>query len=287
MAQHTYGAASVGEFLHIVDQTTKEWFPQEKTWGPWFRGQTDSSWPLRPGLYRHVPRHRSIRAMEDELRQEFIVRAPSLGPERPQNSWEWYFLMQHCGAPTRLLDWTESALIALFFAVRGKTGPNEQDGAVWILEPWKLNEFAVNYEGVIAPGAEAGLLSVDAQRFKPWLPDRYSDYAPLEKKYPAALYPTHFSRRISSQRSCFSIHGSELDGFDKLPPGFRPYLRRVVLPGSKAHEIETSLSVAGIDELTIFPDLDGLGRWLASVLREEASSNQRARRSKIATPPPP
>jgi len=51
-------------------------------------------------------------ARKDEIRQEFVVRAPSLGPERPQNSWEWYFLMQHSGAPTRLLDWTETALIA-------------------------------------------------------------------------------------------------------------------------------------------------------------------------------
>jgi hypothetical protein len=100
--------------------------------------------------------------LEDEIRQEFAVRAPSLGTERPQNSWEWYFLMQHCGAPTRLLDWTESALIALFFAVRGKLGADENDAAVWILEPWKLNLFAADHDGVIAPGAEAGLVTEDA-----------------------------------------------------------------------------------------------------------------------------
>jgi hypothetical protein len=48
--------------------------------------------------------------LEDELCQEFVVRAPSLTTERPQNSWDWYFLMRHSGAPklreaTGLLHW--------------------------------------------------------------------------------------------------------------------------------------------------------------------------------------
>jgi hypothetical protein len=178
--------------------------------------------------------------------------------------------MQHCGAPTRLLDWTESALIALFFAVRGKVGTNENDSAVWILEPWKLNEFAADQYEVIAPGAEAGMVAKHADRYKPWLPDRYSSPMKLSERFPVAVYPTHFSRRISSQRSCFTIHGSDQDGFEHLPHEFRQYLRKVIIPGSKAHEIETNLSVAGIDEVTIFPDLDGLGRWLAAVLRDES-----------------
>jgi hypothetical protein len=208
--------------------------------------------------------------IEDEIRQEFIVRAPSLGPERPQNSWEWYFLMQHSGAPTRLLDWTESALIALFFAVRGKVAAKEDDASVWILEPWKLNQYVANIYEVVAPGAETGMVAKHAERYRGWLPDRYSQPRELTEKLPVAVYPTHFSRRISSQRSCFTIHGSEEDGFEHLPKQFNEYLVKAIIPGEKAHETETSLSVAGIDEVTIYPDLDGLGRWLTAVLRDES-----------------
>jgi len=278
--ERTYTASNIPEFLEIVEKVAREWFTKEKTWGPWFRGQLNSNWPLRPTLYRYRPRTRPIRMLEHEIRQEFAVRAPSLGTERPQNSWEWYFLMQHCGAPTRLLDWTESALIALFFAVRGKLGADENDAAVWILEPWKLNLFAADHDGVIAPGAEAGLVTEDADRYKPWLPDRYSETESLDKKFPVAVYPTHFSRRISSQRSCFTVHGSDLDGLDHLPGGVREYLRKVIMPASEAHEMERSLSIAGIDELTIYPDLDGLGRWLASVLRDESLADPPKRRLK-------
>jgi hypothetical protein len=276
MTKRTHTVTDIPEFLELVEECTNEWFrnTKEKTWGPWFRGQTNSIWSLRPTMYRYPLRARPIRELEDEIRQEFAVRAPGLSTERPQNSWEWYFLMQHCGAPTRLLDWTESALIGLFFAVRGKVSSKEEDAAVWILEPWKLNEFAAKHDGVIAPGAESGMVPKHAKRYKAWLPDRYSRPRPLTEQFPVAVYPTHSSRRISSQRSCFTIHGSDEDGFDHLPAGFRQYLRKVIIPGAKAHEIETNLSVAGIDEVTIYPDLDGLGRWLTAVLRDESLTSR-------------
>lgn len=268
MATNTHEVTTIPGFLEVVEEYTNQWFVNEKTWGPWFRGQGDASHKLRPGLYRFPPRaSRPIRRLEDEIRQEFIVRAPSLGAERPQNSWEWYFLMQHCGAPTRLLDWTESALIGLYFAVGGKS--EETDAAVWILEPWKLNGYVIDLSEVIAPGATAGMVPKHGDRYKPWLPDRYAEPLELQEELPVALYPTHFSRRISSQRSCFTIHGSDPDGFDHLPDELHPYLQKVVIPGRKARDIERDLSVAGIDELTIFPDLDGLGRWLKAVVREE------------------
>jgi hypothetical protein len=103
-----------------------------------------------------------------------------LSAERPQNSWEWYFLMQHSGAPTRLLDWTEGALIALYFAVRNKL--DATDAAVWVLDPWSLNEHVLGIDEVIAPSAEAGLLKLDAKRYDPWLPARYSESKALNVK---------------------------------------------------------------------------------------------------------
>ena len=268
-----YTAESIPDYLSIVETCTKDWFRAEPTWGPWFRGQSNAAWPLRPGLYRPPPPPRGIHVLEDEMRQEFAVRAPSLGPECPQDSWEWYFLMQHSGAPTRLLDWTESALIALYFAVKGKDtaddkGMDKTDAAVWILEPWKLNEHVAGVKEVIAPSAKAGMVTKHGEAYRRWLPDRYAEGG-LAEKLPVAVYPTHFSRRISSQRSCFTIHGTSIDGFDHLSPDYDQYLRKVIIPYGKAHHIEIRLSVAAVDELSIFPDLDGLGRWLAAVLRDE------------------
>lgn len=268
MSEDGIVAKNLPEFLTAVMELTKRWFSNEKNWGPWFRGHGDARWKLTPKLYRDNPPARGIRVVEDELRQEFVMRAPSLSDERPQNSWEWYFLMQHSGAPTRLLDWTESALIALYFAVRDKQ--DEGDGAVWVLDPWWLNKVVVDIGEVIPPGAEAGLFEKDSERYRDWLPDRYEVPGPLKVALPAAVYPTHFAKRISSQRSCFTIHGSRPDGFDGLPSGAEARLKKLIVPGSCAKEMEDSLSIAGIDEVAAFPDLDGLGRSLAQTLRDEA-----------------
>jgi hypothetical protein len=258
-------ANNVAEFLTTVTDLARRWFPNENGWGPWFRGHGNAGWDLAPTLYRDTPPTRGIRVVEDEIRQEFIIRAPSLSAERPQNSWEWYFLMQHSGAPTRLLDWTEGALIALYFAVRNKL--DQTDAAVWVLNPWGLNKCVLGIDEVIAPSAEAGLFKLDAKRYDPWLPERYQT---LRVKLPVAIYPTHFARRISSQRSCFTVHGSVPNGFDALPKKVRSAnLVMIRIPGSEARDIDYSLSVAGIDEITAYPDLDGLGRWLSGVLREE------------------
>lgn len=201
------------------------------------------------------------------------MRAASLTAERPQNSWEWYFAMRHSGAPTRLLHWTEGALIALYFAVRDGRDHSD-DAAVWILEPWKLNEFVAGEKEVIAPGADesffAGGNSPDSERYKDWLPARYKERGALKKELPVAIYPTHFARRISSQRSCFTIHGSAINGFDLLPEQARKYLVKIIIPSARVREIARTLSVCGIDEVTIFPDVDGLGRYLTEIQREES-----------------
>jgi len=132
----------------------------------------------------------------------------------------------------------------------------------------ELNPVGVERDEVIAPSAEAGLFRLDAKRYDDWLPARYQK---LKARLPVAIYPTHFARRISSQRSCFTVHGSARDGFDKLPTKVRATsLVKVHIPGSAAREIDYSLSVTGIDEITAYPDLDGLGRWLAGVLRDES-----------------
>jgi hypothetical protein len=256
----------VGEFLSRVVVIKKEWFSDEDL-NPWYRGQCKAEWGLSPGLFRICRNYEEARKerLEDEIREEFIVRAPAFSDFKPtgDDDWGWYFLMQHYGAPTRLLDWTDGALLALYFAV--KNNPGHFDAAVWVLDPYTLNERNVGIDEVIPPSAD-GLSKEDKKTLRRWLPERFPR-ATRNRSIPAkpiAVFPTHIARRISTQRSCFTVHGSDLRGLDRLTNSRSPILLKLVIPSFHVKDIKQELILAGIDEATIFPDLDGLGRAIAS-----------------------
>lgn len=250
--------STIGDFLAEAESIKNDWFPDEEL-RPWYRGQTRAEWSLLPSLYRNYGTYQELlrERTEDEIREEFIVRAPVFSDFKPagDDDWEWYFLMQHYGAPTRLLDWTEGALLALYFAVKDNQG--HFDSAVWALDPYSLNGRSINLEEVIPPSAQ-GVFGKDRRRVRKWLPTRFTRRAIPNK--PIAVFPTHIARRISTQRSCFTVHGQHYRGLDRLESLRTPLVRKIIVPGFCVRSIKRQLINSGIDEATIFPDLDGLGR---------------------------
>ncbi len=103
----------------------------------WFRGQAKANWKLVPSLARHEAHLKA----ESALIKRFMQNAAPHIASPPRDEWEWIFLMQHHRAPTRLLDWSESPLAALYFAVQEKVTMTAA-GAVWCLDPVALNKEA-------------------------------------------------------------------------------------------------------------------------------------------------
>src|SRR5689334_1061338 len=85
----------------------------------WYRGCGKASYELKPSLYRHKQSKtiEDFMSMEKLLLARFRQRSIPFHSRSLGDAWEWLFLMQHYGVPTRLLDWSESPLMALFFAV--------------------------------------------------------------------------------------------------------------------------------------------------------------------------
>ena len=258
-------ANGIAGFLKLVKEIRQQpgWFRRDPQWEPWFRGHEKAAWELKPQLYRTKPYpNLRLREVEDEIREEFIKRAPIMCEASPAGNedraeWEWYFMMQHHHAATRLLDWTDGALIALYFAVKHNRG--DADAAVWVLDPYSLNNQSIGKEWVIPPSA-TGLDAKMGKKLKKWLPARFPDEYRALPRQAVAIEPTHLIRRMSSQHSCFTIHGSDPHALDNLEGMRRPCLFKIIIPRSAVREIEMELRCSGIDESTIFPDLDGLGR---------------------------
>lgn len=278
-----YKATTLLEFNGCIDKIRKDW-ATKKGGEPqlWFRGHRKSSWPLVPKLYRPHEPIKALLEYEDEIREEFVRRAPSLTSYRPANAWEWYFLMQHYGAPTRLLDWTEDPSIGLLFALIDSDGLH--DAAIWVLEPWRVNGAVLGKEEVLPPGSD-GLSPADIRRYKPWLPDRFDAQHRVQKKLPVAIFPNQFDRRISAQKSCFTLHGIKTKSLDRLFAQAKRLLARIVIPAYATDDMRSELGDYGIDEVTIYPDLEGLGKCVARWLPVEEPAPHSEVRTRLQPSP--
>jgi hypothetical protein len=103
----------------------------------WFRGVRNAAYDLHPGVaWLNV-------ADENSIIEEFLISYFPLHGVRVSDPWEIYGLMQHYGMPTRLLDWTKSPLMGLYFALEpdpAKPAGRACDRAVWLIDPYDLNK---------------------------------------------------------------------------------------------------------------------------------------------------
>lgn len=241
--------SSISEYQKYI-----EYF--QNRWGRalWFRGVANSSYKLIPKIYRKkIWKYDSICAYD--ITNQFIHRAKGHLPNSTAfEKWEWYQIMQHHGLPTRLLDWTEGHLIAMYFALRYCSADSKP--CVWVLCPYNLNYIVTKDDSIFY--TDKTTRDEDDKVIDNYISDRTK-----LPDYPIAIYPPHVDKRLSVQKSCFTVHGKIKHGFETLYKKHDKFkLVQLKFDGSKAVDLRNALIDAGITEATLFPDLEGLAREL-------------------------
>ncbi len=215
---------SVAEFTKVIFDELKSPYL--------FRGHRDKDWELEPVIDRSIFSNVHARiSREDHERlvfQDFKKLSSRYLRTRPTNNWEFLALARHHGAPTRLLDWTENPLGALYFAVEEQT---DTDSAVWCYTYVELG-YAL---------------------------DEQVDRNPLEVSELRLYQPSHIHPRITSQASVFTVHPPRFKSLDD-PWGLS--LHRLIIPNKARPRIRCELQRLDVHRATLFPDLDGIGRHI-------------------------
>jgi len=209
-----------------------------------FRGITDATHGLVPKVGRE-----KARAMKFDPRTQDRVRVPyRIHDERavfamfkqqaraylsspPQSELEWLAIAQHFGLPTRLLDWTDSLLVAAWFAVENG-GATKVDSAIWVTR--EVRAIEMDYQG-----------------------------EPLNFAEPYSYRPPHINPRIAAQGSVFMICPKPTEELAL------PFARKIVIDHSAQFTIKKRLNACGINRRHLFPDIGGLSDHLTWMYKND------------------
>lgn len=193
-----------------------------------FRGQQNIAWDLTPKIGRedfkkNVPSFFE----EDTILKAWLRYSEQLIVNKPKDRWDELTFAQHYGLATRLLDWTKNPLVALFFA----TGDfnNITDGSVFIM----------NFKNKTLKTGE---------------------YEPFKIKKSGVFYPKGLSARVINQRGVFTLSHKPKISLEQLRPDFE--FIKINIRGESKKEIQKQLELYGINEFSIYQDLDNLSNYL-------------------------
>ncbi|HWI81512.1 FRG domain-containing protein [Ramlibacter sp.] len=244
--------ASTAEFLQVLSELSAK-IGEEAVW---FRGHSSSSYKLLPSIARNP----TALQREALLSKRFKQNAYPFRQSPPQSEWEWLFLMQHFGVPTRLLDWTESPLVALYFAVNGSAEEETDDANIWALLPAKYNYEIPRIQPVVS--VDIPCFGVDGV-----LDDYRPDQIALERmsnKYPVAAIAHRQNERIMAQLGVFTIMHRDMTPLEALAP---EYLARLTVPAAARQQLRAELRALRVTQLTLFPELTSVASVTKDLLK--------------------
>ncbi len=174
-----------------------------------FRGQANADWELESALERIV----GAGWCADEARKYEAFSLAKFKPKfhlydreniQPKSTLAWLALMQHYGVPTRLLDFTDSPFVALYFALESYRASSKADIAV----------FALDYRAVTAASvaelrrsdrtfaySDDQIYDSQDDIFENYIDPRAYDIAWITE-------PHEHNQRLDRQGGCFLLSGN-------------------------------------------------------------------------------
>lgn len=257
---------------------------RDKDYEYFFRGHSDNSYDLTPSVYR-----RNLIRHEDKFYKEIISRAPN-DFSSDNTTIEKLVKMQHYGLPTRLLDITSNPLVALYFACDGNPKKNGEvivfkipkneikfydSDTVTILANIAKRPIELSIEGIDTSDTKefndtepiAKLLHEirdDKSHFHPII-----DFNDLSRVLTVKVKLNN--NRIVKQSGAFLLYGFDIKKSNpaKIPDSWIIIKSKLdfIISLTDKDNILNELDTLGINEGTLFPELDNQSKYLKKLYR--------------------
>lgn len=228
-----------------------------------YRGHSDATYRLITSLERAceswgIPLSLANKT-EKLLIREFKRRLYHYTGHIPSKKsyFEWLSLMQHHGAPTRLLDFTYSINVATYFAVEKAKG----DCAVWSIDArWAVEKSMEKYRD-----KKIKVLfkePIDEKReaaFGKLLPNN-------KKELIIPINPFRLNERLTLQKGVFMCLGNVKKSFEdnlRSLKGYETKVKKLIIPKKLRKTAIKQLYNIPVTRATLFPGLDGFAQSLS------------------------
>lgn len=243
----------------------------------WYRGLRENDYDLLPTLMRETKhlRDEDHDQIEKDLFFEFQARASDLRAKN-LSDWEYLFFGRHYGVPTRVMDWSDTFGVALYFAMEElaatETGRPEGDHrkhprepSIYVLRPSALNEETWDLDDIELPKYLG--LDDDGEFWE--FGELLAGNGDWEWDGPVAIYPIQINERVRAQRGWFTIHGNDRSALDVQHPELltKIRMRRGAFAGAQHF-----LRLAGLNRFSMYPDLENLAAWISEKNRRWAKA---------------
>jgi hypothetical protein len=235
------------QYKSFVEQFSENWA---------FRGQADARWVLNNAIERTAFIH-FHKGIEAEFVAEFQRGARNYlsKDETPKHLIEWLALMQHHGAPTRLLDLTRSPYIGAYFAFEFCWELEDQNIAIWgvnieYLKKRSLEILSTEFEEALKNSKNL----INENLFE-------KIFYQNNKKLVFPVEPFSMNRRYSLQQSVFISTGISdvplMDQLQFLEATIEQAVVKIEIPARCRKEALRDLLQMNLHRASLFPDLDG------------------------------
>ena len=244
---------TLDEAFVVASRIAKNWGDSfsDPTLDVWFRG-ANNNYDLLPSA------HWKTKIDEYSSFAPFVQLVRNISNTSGFTKWDYYCLARHHGIPTRLLDWSEGLLQALFFAFDGWDGSGTP--CVWILRPDIVNQQSVGLDAIITPSDLIGT----GRGATLWLPELSQSSTTVDGKRwtnekPIAVFPSRSNQRIIGQLGTFTVHGTDARPLNVIlceQPDSDTFLARIDYKGLDPVVTRRTLHYLGLRQCVMYPDAD-------------------------------